>query len=366
MDSAAQESEYYVWQVPGKPVSVHLHLEVVDRMASEVMRGFGAVPKRGAEVGGILIGAVEPGEPSIVRIEDFEPIPCDYKRGPSYLFSGDDEAAFNQARERWGRDISPGAYAVGYFRSHTRDGMTLSPEDIELMDRSFAEPTDVALLIKPFATKVSQAGFFFREDGDFPAATPSEFPFRRRELEGDAPPPRRSLMERKPRSRARGTAEPSLYEETPPAGEYVPVGPLSQPGQAYAGPVRARRAGWTWMPLSFIFLILGVVLGFQAALTMGPKANASGANDYSISLSVTKSGDNLNVKWDRDAPAMKAAKRGIIEIHDGAQTISRDLDAAELRSGNMIYRNSSSLVLVRLSLFPSSRFSVTETVDWKP
>jgi hypothetical protein len=49
---------YYVWEVPGKPVAVHLHLDVLDRIASEVMRGFGAVPKRGAEVGGLLIGIV--------------------------------------------------------------------------------------------------------------------------------------------------------------------------------------------------------------------------------------------------------------------------------------------------------------------
>ena len=57
METRTQDpAGYYVWEVPGQPVIVHLRLDVVDRLAAEVMRGFGAVPKRGAEVGGVLIG----------------------------------------------------------------------------------------------------------------------------------------------------------------------------------------------------------------------------------------------------------------------------------------------------------------------
>ena len=70
---------YYVWELPGKPVVVHLHLSVIDRMSAEVMRGFGAVPKRGAEVGGVMLGTIEQGAQTIVKVEDFEPVACDYK-----------------------------------------------------------------------------------------------------------------------------------------------------------------------------------------------------------------------------------------------------------------------------------------------
>src|ERR1700683_2663790 len=115
MDPSIQAaSGYYVWELPGKPVVVHLNLAIIDRLAAEVMRGFGAVPKRGAEVGGLLLGTIEPGAPSIVRIEDFAAVECDYKRGPSYLFS-DEMAAFEDAREHWMPDESRPAYAVGYF-----------------------------------------------------------------------------------------------------------------------------------------------------------------------------------------------------------------------------------------------------------
>src|ERR1700687_2075206 len=124
---------YYVWQVSGKPVEVHLQLDVLDRLASEIMRGFGAVPKRGAEVGGLLLGTIQRGSPTIVRIEDFEPVPCHYRRGPSYLFTEDAGAAFEKAFERTRPDLSRDIYGVGYFRGHTRQGLSLAPEDIALL-----------------------------------------------------------------------------------------------------------------------------------------------------------------------------------------------------------------------------------------
>ena len=86
------------------------------------MRGHGSVPKRGAEVGGILIGTIRPGKPMIVRIDDFEPVVCEYRLGPSYLLTDRDAADFEDCWQDWQQSASPSAYAVGYFRSHTRDG----------------------------------------------------------------------------------------------------------------------------------------------------------------------------------------------------------------------------------------------------
>src|SRR5271165_2970015 len=229
---------YYVWELPGKPVVVHLHLGVIDRMSAEVMRGFGAVPKRGAEVGGVLLGTIEQGPQTIVKVEDFEPVTCDYKRGPSYLFTADDGAAFDDACVRSQPDSSRPTYAVGYFRSHTRDGLSLAPEDIELMEHYFPSPSHIALLIKPFATKVSVASFFFREDGLFPSVAPLEFPFRRRELAGEEAPPRRSMLERVPRRRELRTEEAAvpLAPEEPSDNVPAPTGPA----YAYTSPSKSR------------------------------------------------------------------------------------------------------------------------------
>src|SRR5712691_9917270 len=333
---------YYVWQISGKPVEVHLHLDVLDRLASEIMRGFGAVPKRGAEVGGLLLGTIQPGSPSIVRIEDYEPVPCHYRRGPSYLFTEDDSAAFEKAFERTKPDPSRATYGVGYFRGHTREGLSLAPEDVELLDQFFPGPAHVALLVKPFGTKVSIAGFFAREDGVFPKTTPLEFPFGRRELTGEEPPPRRSLRE----SRAR------LGDSGTPAAE------AAYPGQVPAAPQRRRT--WVWIPLSVIFLLLGAALGYQAAVNMSSRVTAGSPRDYSLSLSVMKTGGNLTVRWDGQSAAVRASPRGLLEIDDSGYTKSVPLDAAQLQNGSLIYRNSTKTVHFRLTVYPKARVSIIE------
>src|SRR5438105_4746771 len=42
---------FYVWEVPGKWISIELSLDVVDLLSQDVIRGFGSLPRRGAEVG---------------------------------------------------------------------------------------------------------------------------------------------------------------------------------------------------------------------------------------------------------------------------------------------------------------------------
>jgi len=338
MGSRTQDAPgYYVWQVLGKPVEVHLQLDVLDRLASEIMRGFGAVPKRGTEVGGLLLGTIQPGSPSIVFIEDFEPVRCHYRRGPSYLFTEDDSAALEQAFERTKPDPSRSIYGVGYFRGHTRPGLSLAPEDVALLDQFFPGPAHVALLVKPFGTKVSVAGFFIREDGVFPEITPLEFPFGRRELTGEEAPTRLSL------------GDPS----TPLAGPAPAAPPASNP-----------RHSWIWMPLAFVFLLLGAVLGYQAAVNMRSRVVAGSPRDYSLSLSVVKTGGNLTVRWDGQSAAVRAAQRGLLEIDDSGYTKSVELDAAQLLNGSLIYRNSTKTVHFRLTVYPAARLNITETLTW--
>jgi hypothetical protein len=364
--AGAIQAGYYVWEVHGQPVVVHLHLDVVDRILAEVMRGFGAVPKRGAEVGGILIGfvehrAAEHGDVSVVRIDDFEPVECGYKRGPSYLFSGDDAAAFADAVRQWQPDATRSTYAVGFFRSHTRDGLSLSGEDIGMMDEYFPAPSHVALIIKPYGTKVSLAGFFIREDGSFPDTAPLEFPFRRRELAGEDAPPRRSMIERRPR--------PQRFAEIPPAEveENVAADPMPLPSTGYAVtvPSKSRLRSSIWVPLSFVFLVFGVALGMMIALTRSPAASRGDGQDFSLGLVISKTDDNLSVKWDRQSAAIHTAQRGVLVIEDGSHTQSVDLDTAQLQNGSIIYRNSSPTVRFRLIVYPRARVSVTESAEWK-
>jgi hypothetical protein len=369
---------YYVWDAPGQPVVIHLHLEVLDRLSAEAMRGFGAVPKRGAEVGGVLLGTIEPGRdgrPAIVRVEDFEPVECDYQRGPSYLFTEDGKATFEDAVKRWQPDRSRDAHAIGYYRSHTREGMSLAPEDIQILDEFFSDAENVALLVKPYGTKVSEGGFFVRQNGAFPDATPLEFPFRRRELTGEEGPPHRSLMERGARSRRRGESEvraiapTSIEESTHYRDAYVEPEPpravIAGPAYATTMPTRSRFPSSVWMPLSFIFLLFGVALG-MLILPRFTSKGSSDPQDFALGLSVSRSGANLSVKWDRHAPGIQAAQSGLIEIEENGTPISKDLDTAQLQNGGMTYTSSTNTVKFKLTVFPKARVSVTETAEWRP
>lgn len=374
---------YYVWEVAGKPVAVHLHLDVVDHLLAVVLRGLGALPKRGAEVGGLLLGTIEHGDVSIVRIEDFEPVECEYTRGPSYLFTDVDRKTFEAACERWRPGESRPAYAVGFYRSHTRDGMSLTPEDVELVDEFFPLPENIVLLVKPFRTKLSMAGFFFREAEAFPPKTPLEFPFQRGELAGeratqppengtarvrpDAPAPTPDVPARTPDMPADVLADvsaPKAVAAMPPK-----IAPVWQPGPAFAEkatpPPRPKLRSALWIPLSFVFLLIGLILGITLASTYGFGGGGGGIPDLSLKLSVARSDENISVKWDRQAAAIRKAERGTIEIDDGGQTFSRSLDAIELQNGSVIYRNASNVVKFRLIVYPGKRVSVAETIEWR-
>jgi len=128
-----------------------------------------------------------------------------------------------------------------------------------------------------------------------------------------------------------------------------------------------KQVRWMWLPLSFMFLLLGVVLGFQSALFVGPKVTGvATAQDFSLSLSVAKLGDNLTVRWNRNAAPIRSAQRGVLMIDDGSSSPSPvDLDLAHLDNGSMIYRNSTKTVRFELIVYESSRVTVSEKTEWQ-
>jgi hypothetical protein len=339
------------------------------------MRGFGAVPKRGAEVGGILLGTAEVQDGQIlVNVEDFEAVSCDHASGPSYILSEDDRVEFVEAAERWRRGPEKRIYAVGYYRGHTRDGICLAAEDLAILQDLFPEPTAIALVVKPYATKVSMAGIFFREDGQYKAdASHLEFPFRRKELGGGS-----SGMERMASAARFGQRtgdDPRLKYRQAELDEAAAVTPMTEPlyaGGIPEGPVAAPtkgkgvRGGWVWIPLSFIFMLLGVVVGFQIALSMRPKQPANPwLEAWDMTLQVKKTGEELTVTWDPLAPPVRNASRGALIIQSREETRTIDLRGSQLQGGSVIYRGVPDRVIFRLEVYPRERVVVSEIAEFK-
>ena len=92
-----------------------------------------------------------------------------------------DMGRFERVIEQYGSGAGP--RVVGYFRSHTRKGLSLDPDDVAFLDARFREPQQIALLVRPFASKASTGAIFIRENGNIRAeGSYLEFPFRSSQL----------------------------------------------------------------------------------------------------------------------------------------------------------------------------------------
>ncbi len=187
VNAPASPASYYVWEVAQKPVGVRINLELVDRLEHDVVESFRSLNSRGSEIGGLLVGTVQNGNPARVLIESYELISCDYTRGPLYRLGEADAERFATAIKQ--RNGANGQRVVGFFRSHTRKGLGLDAEDLAFFTAHFHDPQQVALLIRPYASKASTAGLFIWEnDSVHGDASYQEFPFRRSELQSNARP----------------------------------------------------------------------------------------------------------------------------------------------------------------------------------
>jgi hypothetical protein len=359
---------YYVWEVPGKPISIQLSFDVIDRISPEVLRGFSALKRRGAEVGGILLGRWEDGARRKVIIEDFEPVPSEYLTGPSYNLSENDLALFEAALAQRSRSDS-GIAPVGFYRSHTRDELFMDEADLGLASRHFPGPENVFLLIKPFASRPSIGGFFFREDGEiYRESSYLQFPFHRKELGGGetprpAPPPR-----------AASDSHP-LPPYTPVGQELVPLVPADQLRPVArrqslsilnvldAAP--PRRSAWRGQ-LVPLFLAIAAVAGFFGYRNLNHSDAAAFPvvtnSALPLKLSVAEKQNQLEVAWDRSAPAIAIAKRGVLSISDGSNRRDIELSGTQLRNGRVLYSRLSRDVNLRMEVFTEGRASVSESI----
>ncbi|MBZ2177026.1 MAG: hypothetical protein ACK58M_09640 [Acidobacteriota bacterium] len=364
---STEKLPFYTWQPPQKPVTIHLHFDVVDRMLLEVMKGFGAVPRRGAEVGGFLLGnRTQAGDQLTVEILQFEPIACEHAEGPSFVLSANDLRLWNEAIARLRAN---GQQIVGFYRSHTRDGLHLAKEDLALLGEYFPDRDLVSLIIKPYATRASVAGFFFWEGESLRSDSPYlEFPFRRKELGGGVSPLDRAVSAARFGQSSRPPSPAPLGVQAGDSSSLASI-PIDLPPGAppsEAPKPKAARGGWVWIPLSFIFMLLGVILGFQIAISMRPRTPANPYLEaWSLALGVQRLDDRLVVSWDRTAPAVRNANRGVMTILAGDDSRRIELSYNDLQAGQLIYRSSPETVMFRLEVFPKDRTSIAETLEYR-
>jgi hypothetical protein len=354
-EQAVPDRQAYLYQSLRPPARIWLDFGVVDRIAAEALRGLSALPRRGIEVGGILLGRTG-GQASApeISILDCVAFDCEHLYGPNFHLSPKDRDALAAQLEELNAKRTQRLKPVGLYRTHTRGDLELTAEDIELMDAFFPGGDAVCLIVRPYAVRPADAAFFLRDHGALrPGAPDAVFVFRRKEMGGGATP--------------RGAAAPPPPVDEP-AGEPEASPPAAAFETELAEPERpAPPRGsytWLWVIALVTFLMAGVAIGVQIAGGLARPAPPKPAPDpYSLGLSALQFGDAIHFRWNAQAPALEACRSASLVIRDGDNTKIIELQKEDIARGALIYRNASPNVQFRLEATLSPGNVVSETLQ---
>ncbi|HWR50040.1 MAG TPA: hypothetical protein VN428_02980 [Bryobacteraceae bacterium] len=274
--SAAASAVDYVSCPSAEPLVV-MRRDAACGIHAEAIAGLNALPRRGAEVGGILIGSLTPDG---ATIESFVPVESEHRYGPSYLLSESD-------CERLAKAVSDdyrGLEVVGYYRSDTRPDFEPDSHDAELIGRLFPNRSALFLLVRPARSGASRAALYMRGDnglealGDascFPFTETAPIPFPSESANTEPVAESEARTEPEPHWEPEATADTQITEIERTGGECVT--PNEAPpefadwfasaeavGDETAEPLPAERILpiWVWVLLVAGIAGLGALLGY--------------------------------------------------------------------------------------------------------
>ncbi len=281
-----------------------------------------SVPRRGVEIGGLLLGRIAAGGQTIT-IEDFTPVECEHRSGPFYRLSEND-------RKRFDETFRAHTHAVGIYRTQTRaECLSLDEDDASLFEQYFHGKEGVFLLVQP---ATSRAAFFARQEGALALA--HELPFHPADLPAEAP---RKV------GQAVSPAKPAKPRARPFAEHWR--------GLANRLP---HQLGRRWM-----MPVGSAMLGMLAAATLFHFRTQPERPQVVVAarpfLSVEREGTALRLRWERTSPTVRSASHGTLYITDGSHQSRMDLSPHALDLGSLSYWPESGDVTFRLELAGPNR-----------
>lgn len=340
---ARSRDGWIVWELPGKPVAVRMSPDVVFRLGMAVREGFRALPRRGLETGGLLIGVrKDVGTQVVVEINDFEPIESEHAAGPSYLLSDVDRRLLEAKISAHEAGAHSDAI-VGFYRSHTRRDFAITMEDAALFSSYFRKSSDVFLLIKSNDGAAPTGGFIIREGGRVVSYSPYlDFAFDRPVV-------------------IPATAE-TIVRPLPPQDVLAPL-PLYVPPPAhqnFVSPAPERNAQALRWPIWLVAAVgLALTIGLAIGIPGRRPALSPSKPGPSLGLTVSHTGNGLRLSWDHRASLQ--ASHAVLWIKDGPEEQKFELDSKQVNEGSVSYWPKTSDINFRLEL-PYQGTTVTESV----
>ena len=366
-DAKVNLADYYHWEEPGRSIRIYMSARMADRLQAEVLGSTN-------ETGGILLGRTEPGLGGAVVIEDFVPVPCSHSGGPRYELSDRDTTKLEAALLRAAlaacdSTVAPGV--LGYYRSHRREGMSLSPSDLLAIESYFRDPASVFLLVKTVQGKACTAGFFFWEDGRIQ----SEFSALEVALAGapSSPPeiaaapqpePSAEFARIIPNTDLRALRQKETFPElvravspAPPAKRRAQE-PSPKPSRIW----RDFLLRAAIVSLAAVTVVLSVLTYLGATRPGRESASAATPAAAMLGLRVQRTPPDLLVTWNQKAPEIAAAHRATLFIREDGRQKILDLDKTQLTTGSVLYTPAGDDIQFRLEVQGGNEQTMAQSV----
>ena len=356
---------------------------VVRDLRRLAIEGFLALPRRGIEVGGLVLG--EAGSKGI-RIAGFEEVPCEHRYGPSYALSDSDRAHMAELLESR-QAIQPPV--AGFFRSFASRAPVIEEADETFVREHFPKGYVAFLMLQPKSAEDCVASLRLFRDGQLlpeveDAATdfgtpwaPTEEPDVPEVLVAAGPALSEALEPQIEMSYQTSEAPHALSEASQPSSAASqPTSEARSPYElppsfrsrekefapAWQGAPQAARQTlplWStdvpakrsraWIPAVILLAIACAAGGYALGLRGRPAAWTD------LRLEARDNGGQLELTWNGSAPPAAGASRGLLSVGNGTAHRDIELGPAEIRRGRFALPASGGDVALRLALFAGGR-----------
>lgn len=394
MFGAQRNSKFGAWRLQGYPQVIEYSQAVIEQIIADVTAGFRKFPMGGIAVGGVFFGQ---GGRHLVRILAVRPMPCEHSAGPSFTLSENDHAALDTVLASAADDPElEGLEPVGWFHSHTRSGLTMTPADLSVHQRHFPEPWQLSLIVRPVEDAPVSAGIFVRQQN---GSLPSQPIFFVEDLNSavadssggsrrlSSPPSPEPDAETAPAKPPAGEKEEQLAlplnspRDQDAAGDEAPL------FSSFSGPSepRSRRIAGRWIgvvaavaaalgSLWAAYVFLAPPEYWEAAkyyqesavkyLTSAGKfwrTAAVAAVNMDMNLRAIGSGGQILVRWDPSSRALLGATSAVLTIDSGGNIESVPLDLNALMLGSHSHLRLSGDLRITLTVHRENAGPVAES-----
>jgi hypothetical protein len=304
---------YLNWEIPEFGLVLRLRRSALEEARQRSVAALKSLPRRGVETGGVLVGYVAPG---LIEVDEFREVLCAHLFGPSYRLT--DEETLGLFSDSGGEPARP----VAFWRSNLRDQSVPDAHDTAVA-REGAAP-DLILLLQPgLEGEMKLVCCVLGADGIWKAS--------------EAP----SVIG--PEAKAASLATAAAWA----------------PERASASARHTGLPGTLWWVGAAVLALILAALAF--AILRSPGVPKQAADPYvDLGFRAERAGPDIRLTWNGRLPVIASAYGGTLRINDGGLYRSVDLNAAQTRSGSLVYSPQSDDIEFRLEIYGDQNRSYGE------